>query len=421
MRSGRTSALELGLQHNRDASQSRMNILIYTHDFAPSIGGVQTIYTILAQGLADARSPVNGSPAKANEVTVVTRTPAGTMDDSRLAFRVVRFPSPLQLYRLIRRADVIHISGPAILPMAIGWLLRRPVIVEHSSYQAVCPLGNYLHLPEGSLCPGHFQNRNYLECYRCQSVEMSRAASIRNLALMFPRRWLLKRIAMNVGVSDHTGRRVGLPRTQTIYHGIEDPLAAAPIRTGAVSPVQFAYLGRLIPEKGVDLLLHAAAISQRSGRDFRLCIIGDGPQRSALEKLAAKLSLNGRVEFLGYRTGGQLIETLESISVSVIPSRGEEACPLTAIEQMMRGLLIIATELGGTGEVVGDAGLKFPSGDAEALAARISWVIDNPGQIRTLGDAARRRALEVFSKEEMTHRHLELYGQFVFPGGAVHE
>ena len=398
-----------------------MNILIYTDDFAPSIGGVQTITAILAQGLADARSPANGRPAEANEVTVVTRTPAGTMDDARLRFRVVRFPSTRQLYRLIRRADVIHISGPAILPMAIGYLLRKPVVVEHDGYQAVCPLGNYLHLPDRSLCPGHFQNGNYLECFRCQSVEMSRARSIRNLALMFPRRWLLKRIAVNVGASDHTGRRVALPRTQTIYHGIEDPLAAAPARAGPSSPVQFAYLGRLIPEKGVDLLLRAAAIAQKSGRDFSLRIIGDGPQRRELENLAAELSLNGRVEFVGYRTGEQLIKTLETVSVNVIPSRWEEACPLTAIEQMMRGLVIIATELGGTAEVVGDAGLKFPIDDADALAACMSRVIDHPELIRSLGDAARRRALDVFSKEEMMHRHLELYGHCVHAGGAVHE
>jgi len=398
-----------------------MNILIYTDDFAPSVGGVQTITAILAQGLAEARSPANGRPAEANEVTVVTRTPAGSMDDARLGFRVVRFPSKRQLYRLIRRADVIHISGPAILPMAIGYLLRKPVVVEHDGYQAVCPLGNYLHLPDRSLCPGHFQIGNYLECYRCQSVEMSRARSIRNLALMFPRRWLLKRIAVNVGASDHTGRRVALPRTQTIYHGIEDPLAAAPTRAGAVSPVQFAYLGRLIPEKGVDLLLRAAAIAQQSGRDFSLRIIGDGPQRRELENLAAELSLNERVEFLGYRTGGQLMETLETVSVNVIPSRWEEACPLTAIEQMMRGLLIIATELGGTAEVVGDAGMKFPIDDADALAACMARVIDHPELIRSLGDAARRRALDVFSKEEMMHRHLELYGHCVHAGGAVHE
>jgi glycosyltransferase involved in cell wall biosynthesis len=398
-----------------------MKILIYTDDFAPSIGGVQTMTAILAHGLADARSPANGRPAEVNEVTVVTRTPAGSMDDARFGFRVVRFPSKRQLYRLIRRADVIHISGPAILPMAIGYLLRKPVVVEHDGYQAVCPLGNYLHLPDRSLCPGHFQNGNYLECYRCQSVEMSRARSIRNLALMFPRRWLLKRIAVNVGASDHTGQRVALPRTQTIYHGIEDPLAAAPARASANSPVQFAYLGRLIPEKGVDLLLRAAAIAQKSGRDFSLRIIGDGPQRRELENLAAQLSLNGRVEFLGYRTGEQLIETLETVSVNVIPSRWEEACPLTAIEQMMRGLLIIATELGGTAEVVGDAGLKFPIDDADALAACISRVIDHPELIRSLGDAARRRALDVFSKDEMMHRHLELYGHCVHAGGAVHE
>lgn len=398
-----------------------MNILIYTHDFAPSIGGVQTIYTILAQGLAAARSPANGRPEEVNEVTVVTRTPAGSMDDACFGFRVVRFPSTGQLFRLIRRADVIHISGPAILPMAIGYLLRKPVVVEHDGYQGVCPLGNYLHLPARSLCPGHFQNGNYLECYRCQSVEMSRAKNIRKLLLMFPRRWLLKRVAVNIGASNHTGRRVALPRTQTIYHGIEDPLAATSPRPIAAEPAQFACVGRLVTEKGVDVLLEAAAKLRRTNVHFRVKIIGDGPDRQRLESIAANLNLNGNVDFLGYRSGEALSAALSGVNAIIIPSLCEEAGPLTAIEQMMRGLLLIASDIGGLGELVGSAGLKFAPGDTDGLAACMRRVVDNPELIHSYGEAARRRALDFFSKEEMMHRHLELYSHCVHAHAAVHE
>lgn len=245
-----------------------MNILIYTHDFAPTIGGVQTITTTLAQGLANAKSPANGRPAEANQVTVVTRTPAGTMDDTHQAFRVVRFPSFGQLYRLIQSADVVHISGPAILPMAIGLLLRKPVVVEHHGYQAICPSGVYLHQPDARLCPGYFKSGNYIECFHCQSVEVSKVRSLRNLLLMFPRRWLAKRVAANIGPSDYTGRRIELPRTRTIYHGIEDPLALGSVPQVAPKPLCFAYLGRLVPEKGVDLLLRAAGKLKKAAAPF---------------------------------------------------------------------------------------------------------------------------------------------------------
>ena len=238
---------------------------------------------------------------------------------------------------------------------------------------------------------------------------------------MFPRRWLAQRVTVNIGASDHTGRRITLPRTRTIYHGIQDPLSGVMRKSAVPETVCFAYLGRLVPEKGVDLLLRAASKVRNGGRDFRLKIIGDGQERGSLENLAGKLSLGDCVEFLGYRTGDQLLEILAGVSASVIPSRWEEACPLTAIEQMMRGLLMIATELGGIGEVVGDAGLKFPPDDTDALASCMSRAIDDPALIRTLGDAARRRALQVFNKEEMMHQHVELYSQYVHAGGSARE
>jgi len=394
-----------------------MNILIYTEDFAPSIGGVQTITAVLARGLTEL-SGSNGDSANPNRVTVVTRTPAGKFDDSKFPFPVVRLPRATKLFNLIRAADVVHVVGPAILPMAFGLLLRKPVVVQHDGYQAVCPSGIYLHQPGATLCPGHFQSGHYFECFHCQSVEVSRWRSARNIFLMFPRRWLAERAAVNVGASDHTGRRITLPHTQTIYHGIEDPLAAPSPRAQSPKPLQFAYIGRLVPEKGVDLLLRAAAKVSATGRDFRLKIIGDGQERRALENLASQLSLGDRVEFLGYRTGDDLLQLLDSISVSVIPSRWEEACPLTAIEQMMRGLLIIATELGGIGEVVGNAGLKFPPDDPDALAACIARAIDNPDLVHSLGESARRRALAVFSKEQMMRQHVELYSQFIHAAAA---
>jgi glycosyltransferase involved in cell wall biosynthesis len=391
-----------------------VKILIYTVDFAPSIGGVQTITAILAKGLAEWSTPANGGPAETNDVTVVTRTPAGTMDDSHFPFRVVRLSGVARLYRLMRDADIIHVVGPAILPMAMGLFLRKPVIVGHHGYQAICPSGNYLHQPNATLCPGHFQRGHYFQCFRCQATEVSLGRSARNIFLMFPRRWLAKRVAANVGPSDHTGRRIALPRGQTIYHGIEDAFSAEDSRPVNHSPMCFLYLGRLVPEKGVDLLLAAAAKVRQAGDDFRLKIVGDGPERYRLESTAEELGLKGYVKFLGYRQGSELLEALAGVSTSVIPSRCEEACPVTAIEQMMRGQLMIVTDLGGIGEVVGGAGLKFPPGDADALAACISRVIHDPDLVLSLGAAARRRAIEVFSKNEMLHQHLELYAQHVY-------
>ena len=117
--------------------------------------------------------------------------------------------------------------------------------------------------------------------------------------MLFPRRWLAKRFAANVAVSDHTGRRVALPRTQTIYHGIAETTwqDEAP-SSRASEPLVLAYVGRLVPDKGVDVLLRAAGYVKRAGSGFRLKIIGDGPERRHLERLGEELRLKDCVVFI---------------------------------------------------------------------------------------------------------------------------
>ena len=139
---------------------------MFTHDWAPSVGGIQTVYTRLASQLSDWP---NTHPGSGLNVTLVTDTPAGGMDDSRYSFEVVRQPSLTQLVREIRSADVVHVGGPALLPLAVATLLRKPLVVEHHGYQSICPNGLLLHEPEGSVCPGHFMKGNYRKCIGCNS------------------------------------------------------------------------------------------------------------------------------------------------------------------------------------------------------------------------------------------------------------
>ena len=386
-----------------------MKIVFFTEDFAPTIGGVQTIVMELARGLVEWHGSPNGNSVESFDVTVATRTPRGGMDDSAMPFRVLREPTLTQLFQLFRRANVIHLAGASMVPMAIGLSLRKPVVVEHHGYQAVCPSGNYLHEPDKTTCPGHFQNGNYAECFRCGAVEASRFKSARNLTLLFPRRWLATQVAANVAVSDHNGRRVALPRTQTIYHGImETTLSNTFSRTG--QQLVLAYVGRLVPEKGVDVLLRAAGVAWNNSRcEFRLKIIGDGPERGRLERLSDELQLTGRVAFLGYCDRDSLEKAMQDVSVIVMPSLCEEACPVAAIEQMMRGRLVIASEIGGLDEVVGRTALKFPAGDANALAGCIRKVVDDRLLAGSFGKAARERALDLFLKSEMVRKHVGLY------------
>src|SRR5215831_3166916 len=92
-------------------------VLIYTHAFAPKVGGVETVVMSLATGLAGLSGPDRLASVC---VTVVTPTPRGQFDDDSLPFRLVRQPSVAQLAHLIRAADIVHLAGPPLLPLLLS-------------------------------------------------------------------------------------------------------------------------------------------------------------------------------------------------------------------------------------------------------------------------------------------------------------
>jgi len=156
------------------------------------------------------------------------------------------------------------------------------------------------------------------------------------------------------------------------------------------------------------VLLDAVKRLGEDGRSFRLSFIGDGPERDNLEELSAKLGLNDHVRFTGDLRGGDLDRTVSDMAVVVMPSVWEETAGLSAIEQMMRGRVVIAADIGGLGEVVGDAGLKFDPGDAQALASCIQRIVADSSLAARLGLAARQRAVSLFKQESMVQTHLSL-------------
>jgi hypothetical protein len=141
-----------------------VKLLLYSHFFAPSIGGVKTVVMSLARGLSQCSS--SGSYGEF-ELTLVTQTPCGWFDDFSLPFLVVRQPNFNSLRKLIRSADVIHVAGAAILPILLGLLLRKPVVVEHHGFQTICPTGQLFQEPENIPCPGHFMAERYTHCLAC--------------------------------------------------------------------------------------------------------------------------------------------------------------------------------------------------------------------------------------------------------------
>ena len=391
-------------------ARTRMKVLIYSKAFLPATGGIQTVVSELAHGLAEkGRSDSDGD--EKIEVTVVTRTKQRMDVDDSLPFRVVRCPNLQRLIQLVREADIVHVAGPAILPLALGLFFHKPVIVEHHGYQSICPNGLLVYEPEHSVCPGYFMQRRYDMCVRCNAVNLGFGKSLRSLLLTFPRRWLCQKATRNIAVTEHVLKRIDLPRTEVVYHGIADSVGVA-LEDGSESdgnPLQIGYVGRLVTEKGLPILLHAAKRLDDEGLKFDLTFVGDGPERTNLESLARNLQFKNRVKFLGELRDNRLAEVMRSVRVVVMPSQWEETAGLAAIEQMMRGGVVIAADIGGLGEVVADAGLRFAPGDSEALYGCLREVIENPRHRASLGATARARATRLFNLDGMIRRHFAIY------------
>ena len=359
----------------------------------------------LAMGIAQTAS--SGSLGSL-ELTVVTPAPASGMNDSALPFRVVRQPSLAALLRLLYGADIVHLAGPIFVPMILGFLLRKPVVIEHHGFQAICPNGQLLFQPAGELCPGHFMARHYHKCLACNRNSKGVPKSGLMLLLTPVRRWLSNRSIANITPTNWLASTLKLNRMLTIYHGISPSLPAVREKTSVVT---FAFQGRLVTTKGVRVLLEAACQLRNEGRKFHLKILGDGPEFNSMKAQAA--GLDDHVEFLGRVADDRLDESLSDVVAVVMPSLAGEVFGLVAAENMLRGKLLIVSNIGALAEVVGDTGLVFPAGDAAALALCMRRVLDDPSLAASLGSAARLRAMQMFNRDSMIQQHVSLYREGV--------
>jgi glycosyltransferase involved in cell wall biosynthesis len=169
----------------------------------------------------------------------------------------------------------------------------------------------------------------------------------------------------------------------------------------------------MVNEKGVPILLRAAQQLANLGYVFRLKLIGDGPVRADLERMVDELDLRERTIFTGFLEGEALREAMKDVTAAVMPSICQDVAPLASIELMLDGRLVIASDIGGLGELVDGAGLKFPPGDSNALADRLRQVLEHPGLARQLGNGACERARALFTYERMVKDHLQAYVQIV--------
>lgn len=309
-----------------------MRILLCTVPFAPSVGGIETVSALLAREFV----------ALGHDVTVVTQTPGRAADDDCL--RVLRRPSAAVLLRAVRRADVVFHNN---VSLRLAWplvLAGRPWVVAH-----------HVWIPRDG---------------RAGAAGRAKRGVLR--------------YATNVAVSRAVAAALPVPAT-LIPNPYDDRLFGP--RPDVARTLDLVFLGRLVSDKGLDLLLRALARLRALGTRPSLTVIGSGPEESALRTLARDLAVDAQVAFAGALRGEALVRRLNAHRILVVPSTWEEPFGVVVLEGLACGLVPVVAASGGLPEAAGPCGTVVPKGDAGALAAAIALALDDRALARRLGDA----------------------------------
>jgi glycosyltransferase involved in cell wall biosynthesis len=368
-----------------------VRILITADVFPPEIGGTATHVPSIAAGLAQQGHAVR--------VLVGTRDPSNMPRAGDYAFAVERvdirrpgWSTTLRLLAHLRWAQVVYDNGLLGLLGDANWWLRKPVVAR------ITGDAFWEHAVEQGWTADEFepfQRRRYgrvMERFRQRRSQALR----RTRAISVPCAYLQ-------GVVSRWG--IQPDRIRVIPNAFgpvpEEPaLWQAPVTT----PYRLVTAGRLTTWKGIDGLL-AAIIPWE---DVGLLVVGEGPQRPALESLAHRLGIQQRVHFAGWMARPALMSALRACDLFVYNARFA-TLPHVLLEAWAAGLPIVAAAAGGIPELIIDRvnGRLVPLGDRAALRQTIREMLDDPlarAALRSAGQVAVQR----YSQEAMTAQTAEL-------------
>ena len=327
-----------------------MRVLIYSRAFRPSIGGLETMMELLADGFS----------RSGHRVVVATTTPGPPEEDG--VFEVVRNPSAVALWRLARTTDVCLCASISLRGLPPILASGTPtIVVHHGWYRGTQPAPWLAALKNG-----------------------------------------VSHLVTNVFASQAVARRI-----PTDGHVI--PNAYDDRQFHAYPDVDrgedLIVVARLVSEKGVDILLYALGELGGQGLRPNLTVVGAGPEQAALQALTVSLGLSEQVRFRGSLTGEPLAREIARHRVMVVPSSYEEPFGIVALEGIACGCMVVGTDGGGLPEAIGPCGLIARRGDAADLARQIGRALDD-----TTAHAAMRAAAEVHLRR---HRREQVVAEYL--------
>lgn len=333
-----------------------MRILLMTHLFSPSIGGIETMSLLLARAFADA----------GHDVRIVTTTPSGDAGHDH-GLTVLRRPGPLALLHAVSWCDVCFHNNISLLFAWPALLLGKPWVVTSQTWIARV---------DGAL--GWREHLKRLLLRHARPVAISRA-----IADALPVPSLIIPNSYDSAVFHHVAP-AGIPRSKDLI-----------------------FVGRLVSDKGAALALLALTYLREIGLSPTLTIVGDGPERERLVSIVAENKLDAQVVFLGPRQGAALAREFHRHRIQLVPSRWAEPFGIVALEGAACGCLVIGSADGGLSDAIGPCGHTFPNGDARKLANLLEIALRNA--LPPANTLAQSRHLHRHDPSTVTAAYLDLF------------
>ena len=390
-----------------------MKILLI-HDIGTATGGAELQMLSLRQGLRDLGHDVRLFSSLATPVTdsqlLADYSCFGTNTLLQVLSQTINPSAYLKLRQILRefQPDVVHIRmfmwqmSPAILSL----LKDIPCIYQTAVYKAICPAGTKV-LPNGSDChnsPGTACLSN--GCLTPQSWAV---------LMVQHKLWSYWRDAFDVVVALSRGMKTkledaGIRPVEVVYNGV--PVKEKQLPLSDIPTV--VYAGRLVPEKGVDILLQAFAKARVRVPQAKLIIAGDGAEKNNLQALSQNLGIAETVTWLGYLPQSEMEQHFAGAWVQAVPSQWAEPFGNVTTEAMMRGTAVIASAVGAQPEIAVDRQTGFlissPS-NVESWTTSLIALLSDRTLATAMGNAGRDRALIEFSESARNQRFLEIYNR----------
>ena len=289
-----------------------MNILLTSHRFFPDLGGIETHSHILA----------NFFLKSGHNVVLATKSMENlSAERKEFDFPIFRSPSARILLNLYRKADVILQNNIEVQTLWPSFLFNKPVVITIQTW--------------------------------------IRSASGHTRLLDHLKKIMLLRAAYVVAISESV-RKSTFPKAVVIPNSYNDEVFK--IHPTLSRSREFVFVGRLVSDKGADLLIKVFASIARDTQAM-LTIVGAGPEEATLRDLVAQLEIQGRVDFSGPLAGEELAKMLYRHEIAVIPSIWEEPFGIVALEAAACGCVVVGSDGGGLPDAIGSCGLLFKRGD----------------------------------------------------------